>query len=436
MCRRPGARTMVETRTPPRARTMQSSPRLTDAFAPGQRVFVPTMSGESARLAEELAEDPERARGVTFCGAMFPGIDRIDYLATHPEARVEAFFMSPSVRRGLAAGRAKLLALDYHALARHVQESPPPDIALAQLTPPDADGWCHPGLAVDFLPLVWARATRRVAHLNPRLPRIASSFRVHVSEIDVAVEAERPPLTWREPTCGEIESRIGAHVAGLVRDGDTLQFGIGSVPVALAGSLASHRRLRIRGGMVSGSLRTLWEAGALDRDARITTGLVLGDEPLHAFAGELPTLWLTDVRHTHDPVALGAIPRFVAINSAVEVDLFGQVNAERASGALQAGSGGLPVFAAAALASPGGRLLVCLPATARAGAVSRIVPALGSQGLCTLPRHLADTVVTEYGAAELRWLDIDARAEALIAIAAPEHRAALAQAWAALRAAL
>jgi acyl-CoA hydrolase len=410
--------------------------RLTDLFTPGQRVFVGTMAGESALLAEELASDPERASDITFCGAVFPGIDRTDYLALHPRARLESWFMSPALRRGLAEGRAKLLPLDYRAAVHHLLTSAPPDIALAQLTPPDADGFCSAGLAVDFMPLVWSRASRRVAHFNPALPRTPGSFRVHVSEVDRAVSAERPVLTWKEPACGDIEARIGSHVAQLVRDGDTLQFGIGSVPVALAGALRSHRRLRIHGGMVSGSLRVLWEAGALDRDARITSGVVLGDETLHAFVGTLANLWLTDVRHTHDIVAIGAIPRFIAINSAVEVDLHGQVNAERAGGVLQAGAGGLPAFAQGAWASPGGRVLICLPASARGGAISRIVPALGAAGLCTLPRHLADVVVTEHGAAELRGLDIDARAQALIGIAAPEHRAALASAWEAARKAL
>ena len=403
--------------------------RLTDLFTPGLRVFVPTMAGESALLLEELAAEPGRARGVTFCGVMFPGVDRIDYLALHPEARVETHFMSPAVRRGMAQGRADLLALDYRGIARHLRESAPPDLAIAQLTPPDTEGWCSAGLSADFMPLVWKRAGRRLAHLNPRLPRTAGSFRVHLSELDGAVHADRPALTWPEPVCGEIEARIGAHVATLVRDGDTLQFGLGSVPVVLAGALASHRRLRIHGGMVSGALRQLWEAGALDRDARITTGVVLGDEALHDFVARLPALWLTDVRHTHDAVAIGAIQRFVAVNSAVEVDLFGQVNAERAGGVLQAGAGGLPAFAEGAFASPGGRLLICLAATARQGSVSRIVPALAAQSLCTVPRHLADAVVTEHGVAELRGLSVPARAQALIGIAAPEHRAALAGAW-------
>ena len=407
--------------------------RLVDALQPGMRVFVSTLSTESALLQQELAADPDRARGVTFCGVQFPGIDRADYLAFHPEARQSAVFMSPAVRQGLAQGRADLLSLDYLGLVRQLRDEPPVDLAIAQLTPPDADGWCSPGLASDFMPLVWPRARRRLAHLNPRLPRTKGSFRVHVSELDASLESEQTLLHYAEPAGGEIESRIGAQVAGLVCDGDTLQFGIGAIPLALAGALSGHRRLRIHGGMVSAALRTLWQAGAIDRDARITTGVVLGDAATHDFVARLEPLWLTDVSQSHDPSSIGRIPRFIAINGAVEVDLFGQVNAERAQGAIQAGAGGLPAFAQGALASPGGRLLICLPATARKGAVSRIVPALSDQALCTLPRYLVDAVVTEHGVAELRGLSLDARAQALIAIAAPEHRAMLSNTWDTIR---
>ena len=407
--------------------------RLVDALRPGERVFVSTLSTESALLQNQLRADPERARGVTFVGVQFPGIDRADYLAVHPQARQTAYFMSPSVRAGMTQGRAELLSLDYPGIVRQLRDAAPVDLAIAQLTLPDADGWCSPGLASDFMPLVWARARRRVAHLNPRMPRTRGSFRVHVSELDLGVEADTPLLDFAEPTCTEVETRIGGHVAALVRDGDTLQFGIGSVPLALAGALTSHRRLRVHAGMVTSALRTLWEAGAIDADARVTTGVVLGDSGFHDFAAHLEPLWLTDVAHTHDPCAIAAIPRFIAVNTAVEVDLFGQVNSERAGGVIQAGAGGLPAFAQGALASPGGRLLICLGATARKGSVSRVVPALGAQALCTVPRYLADAVVTEHGVAELRGLSFDARAQALIGIAAPEHRNTLAEAWADIR---
>lgn len=407
--------------------------RLVDTLEPGQRVWVSTLSTESALLREELLADPERARGITFLGVQFPGIDQTDYLAIHPEARQVAAFMSPSVREGAREGRAKLLALDYQGVARVLEDGDPPDVAIVQMTPPDERGFCSLSLACDFTPLVWSRARRRIAHINPLLPRTRSSFEVHPSQIDHVVEVAAAVAQYAESAVGETELRIAANVARLIRDGDTLQFGIGAVPMGLAQALKSHRKLRLHTGMVARSLQTLWDAGALDRDARITTGVILGDKSFQDFATELNTLWLTDVRHTHDPTVIGAIPRFVAVNGAVEVDLFGQVNSERAGGAIQAGAGGLPAFAQGALRSPGGRLVVCLPATARKGTVSRIVPALDSQALCTLPRYLVDAVATEHGVAELRGLSLDKRAEALLAIAAPEHRASLAQAWDAIR---
>lgn len=409
---------------------------LTDFFAPGRRVFQPTLSNESSLLVQALEAQPERANGVEFCGVQFPGIDTFDPLAVHPQSRQTAYFMGPGLRAGLAQGRASLLSLDYPGILRHLAASPPVDVAIAHLCEPDRDGWCAPGLSCDFLPLVWSRARWRVAHINPRMPRIASSFRVHVSELDAQVVSDQPLLDFRDPQVGDIERRIGAHVASLVQDGDTLQFGIGSVPLGLAAALAGHRKLRFHGGLASSALQTLWEAGAMDRDARHVAGVVLGDASFRQFAGGMDTLWLAPVDHTHHPAVLARIERLVAINSGVEVDLFGQVNAERAGGALAAGAGGLPVFAQGALTSPGGRSLVCLASTARRGTVSRIVPALTHEGLCTLPRYLADTVVTEHGVAQVRHLSLDERARALIGIAAPEHRDSLTQAWQTLRAGL
>ncbi len=406
------------------------SARLTDALAPGLKVWVPTLSNESALLTEELRLDPERADGVTFAGVQFPGIDKTDYLAVHPRARLRGWFMSAPLRRGLAEGRAELPSQDYLGVVRHLREDEPYDIAIAQLSLPDAQGWCSPGLAADFPPLVWKRAKRRVAHLNPRLPRLAAAFRVHRSEIDLAVEADMPLNDFGEPALRDIEKRIGAHVAGLVRDGDTLQFGIGGVPMSMAHALCHHRRLRFHGGMLPGAFGALWQAGAMDPDAPIHTGVILGGPELRELAKALPRLELQDVGFTHDPARIAAIPRFIAVNGAVEVDLFGQVNAERANGLIQAGAGGLPAFAQGALASPGGRLVIALPAAAKGGSVSRIVPALGAQSLVTLPRQLADAVVTEHGLAQLRGLSLHARAEALIAIAEPSHRPALAEAWA------
>ena len=400
---------------------------------PGMKVFVPSLSNESALLNHELDLNPERASGVDFHTVQFPGIDRMDYIALHPQVKQSGYFMTPGLRRGLQQQRAELFSLDYAGIAQHLLHGPAMDLAIAQISVPDADGWCSPGLACDFMPLVWPRARRRIAHINPLMPRLPSSFRIHVSELDDRVVSEQTLLDFKDPTQGDVENRIGALVAPLIHDGDTLQFGIGSVPMGLAQALCNHRRLKFHGGLVSSALKTLWEAGALDRQARIVTGVVLGDENFREFVKELPNLWLTDVRQTHHVETISNIEGFVAINSAIEVDLLGQVNAERSAGSLQAGAGGLPAFARGALAANHGRLLICLPATARKGTVTRITPALGNDAVCTLPRYMADTVVTEYGVAQIRHLGPDARAQALISIAAPEHRTSLEQAWTEIR---
>lgn len=409
-------------------------PRLVDALRTGERVWLPALSAESPRLAAELAGDPQRAAGVVFTGVRFPGIDRLDIAAVHPEAQVEAFFMSPSLRADLGSGRAKLFASDYLAIARQLREGPPVDLAIAHLTPPDSEGWCDLGVASDFLPLVWPRARRRVAHLNPKLPRIAGSLRIRFSDLDGFIEAADPLHDWEEPAGGDTETRIAGHVAALVQDGDTLQFGVGTVPAAVAQALTGHRRLRFHGGMVSAAVRTLWDCGALDRDAVLTTGVLLGNAGLREFAlGLGDRLRLVDVEQTHAPGVLAGIDRFVAVNGAIEVDLFGQVNAERTSGQIQAGAGGLPAFALGAQLSRGGRLVICLPSTARRGQVPRIVPSIGENGLVTLPRHLADAVVTEHGVALLRDRSLDERAQALIEVADPLHRPALVDAWQRMR---
>lgn len=403
--------------------------RLSDVISPGNRVFVSTMSAESALLAEELRGDPERARDVNFMGVQFPGIDTIDYLSLHPKSRLTAFFMSPAVRCGLKEGRAALHGVDYLSIAHTLRHGPPVDVVIAQVSPPDAQGRCSSGLSSDFMPLVWNQAKHRIAHINPLMPRTQGSFSVDMSALDGWVEAERPLLSYKEPVVGEIDLRIAAQAASLVRDGDTLQFGIGTVPLALGQALAQHRRLKVHAGMVTPVVRRLHEAGALDPNARITTGVALGDKSFHDFIARHDKLWFTDVSQTHDVTAIARIPRFVAVNSAVEVDLFGQVNSERIGGVLQAGAGGLPAFARGALNSEGGRLLICLRATAARGTISRIVPALDAQALCTLPAYMADAVITEHGIAELRGRSMEQRAQALINVAEPAHRAALQAAW-------
>jgi acyl-CoA hydrolase len=230
--------------------------------------------------------------------------------------------------------------------------------------------------------------------------------------------------------------QLGRNVAELVRDGDTLQFGIGKIQSAILNALSAHRRLRVWSGMVSTDVLNLLDSGVIAGDAAIETGVALGDTPFYERIGRERSFFFRPVSETHDVRRIAAIPNFVAINAALEVDLFGQVNSEALDGRLVAGVGGMPAFAQGALLSPGGRSLICLAATAAQGQVSRIVPRLGPGSLVALPRHAADTVVTEYGVACLEGLGADARAERLIELAAPQFRAELAAQWRDIRARL
>lgn len=407
--------------------------RLVDALAPGSRVFVAGHAGESQQLFAELAQHPDAAAGVTFIGVSFPGVGRGDYLACHPDARQVGFFMSPALRAGIAAGRAELIPLDYPGIWRHLVAMPPVDVVIAQVCAPDARGWCNASICNDFVPAVWRQARRRVLHVNPRMPPANNSFRVRLSDADLVVEAPAPLATVDSAPPGEADRRIGEAIVGLVRDGDTIELGIGGVPTAALGALAGHRRLRVHSGMVSAPVRALSEAGALEPGESVLTGMAVGDDAFYDFIARSGIARFEDASVTHDVRVMARHERFMAINSAVQVDLFGQVNSEAVDARLHAGPGGLHAFVNGALLSPRGRSLICLHATARGGSVSRIVPRLDASSVCSLPRFLADVVITEHGVADLRARSMNERAEALIAIAAPAFREELANAWAAAR---
>ena len=400
------------------------------SLKPGMTVYVPGVSGESLVFLAALKAQPEYCAGVRFVGMHFPGINRSDYLGLHPEARQRAYVMMPGLRPGFADGRAELLPLDHPRTFRDLRDNVEIDLAIAQLTPPDAQGECSLGLAYDFLPAVWAKAKRRVAHFNPRLPRSRGSFSVNVRDLDAAFEADHAVVEYDSGAPTEAMLRHADLVAGLVRDGDTLEFGIGKLQVGILNALRNHRNLRVWSGMVSAPLLGLLDAGAIAGKGSVTGGVALGDAALYERVGRDEAFYFRPVSETHDAPSIGRIENFCAINSAVEVDLFGQTNADMLGGKLVAGVGGLPPFVAGALLAEGGRSIIALPAATDDGRHSRISVALGSGTLTALPRHTADYVVTEHGVAALRGLGVHARAEALIGIAAPAFREELAQRWA------
>ncbi len=406
----------------------------------GQRVYWPGCAGHSSLFQAWFDACPEMADGVCFCGVWIPGINTLDPTRWHARARAETFFLTPELHASWQRGAVDHRPWHYSQMARWMSQPGHFDVLLLQVAPPDAQGRCSLSVAADFTPIVLqARqpGTVVLAHVNPRLPATAGPS-VAVADITAWVEADAPVLTLPEPTLDDALQTLAAQVAGQVRDGDTLQFGLGRLQSAVLAALAAlraHRGLRLHSGMVSDGLLALQQAGVLAlADAAgppVTTGVALGSQRLYQALADPALARFAPVSHTHDAAVLAALPRLLSINAALEVDLLGQVNGETLAGQQRSGTGGLLDFMRGARASPQGRSLIALNATAGRSRRSRIVPLL--QGPVTVSRADVDTVLTEHGVADLRDLGVDARAQALTALAAPEHRAGLAEAWHTLR---
>lgn len=403
-----------------------------DLLSPGQRVFLQAGGSESAVARDALMAAPETCAGVRFTSVLIPNINGFDYAGLHPQARLETFLLSPALRASFAAGRIDLRPFHYRRIYDYLAEGPAFDLAIVQVAPPDARGRCSLGITADFAPAVLAKAKCIIAHVNPLMPRTHGPH-VAWSRIDVAIEAEQPLPEFPTGAIDPVSRAVGERAAALIEDGDTLQYGVGKVPAAVLGLLRDRRRLGIHSGLVTDELVDLIAAGCVtgqdkSRDRRrVVTGCAFGTRRLYDFVAD-DAIRFHPVGYTHDAPVLADQHRLVSINSAIEVDLFGQCNGEMVGGRQISGTGGALDFVQGARRSKGGRSIIALPATTPKGD-SRIAAAFAPGTVVTLPRAETDIVVTEHGQAVIRGLSVDERAEALIAIAAPEHRAALADRW-------
>ncbi|WP_431428305.1 acetyl-CoA hydrolase/transferase family protein [Actinophytocola sp.] len=329
----------------------------------------------------------------------------------------------------VANGHADYLPCSVYRACRWLEDGViTPDVALVNVSTPDEDGYCSFGTSVDFTAIAALRARTVVAQVNSSMPKIRGVPRIHVTQLDRIVEVAQPPTPATPPAVDEVAERIGAFIAELVPDGATLEVGIGGVPDATLRALKTHRDLGIHSGLLTDGMMWLYHAGAItgarkpvDRGLMIANQ-VIGTADLFAFAESCPAVEMRSATYTHDPTVLAKLPRFTALNSALQVDLRGQVNAESLRGRQVAGTGGSLDFAIGAALSPGGRSIVALPSTAGGGRYSRIVARLTDDPVATLPATLVDYVVTEYGVAELRGHTAQERAQALLSICHPDHR--------------
>jgi acyl-CoA hydrolase len=300
------------------------------------------------------------------------------------------------------------------------------DVAFVQVSPPDADGNHSFGLISDFVGAAVKKARVVVAEVNERVPFTFGGAVLPAARIDCAVHVSRMPVEVPAAAIGDNDLAIAKIVIGYIEDGAVIQVGIGAVPDAVLRLLHDRRDLGVHSGMIGDGLVDLVEAGVVTNamkpiDTGVSiTGALIGTRRLYEFVDRNPRIGMRDSFYTHDPATLSRLTRLVTINSALEVDLTGQVNAEQSGTQYLGGTGGQVDYVRAGSRSAGGHSLMVLPATAKGGKVSRIVAGLA--GPVTTARSDVDVIITEFGAAELKGRTLAERARRLVAIAHPDFR--------------
>ncbi|MEZ6188767.1 MAG: acetyl-CoA hydrolase/transferase C-terminal domain-containing protein [Planctomycetota bacterium] len=400
----------------------------------GQRVFLHGGVATPLVLVDALVAQAARLRDVELIHLHTEGPGRYADPELAESFRVANLFVGGNMRKKLRDGVEYLPCFLSEIPQLFRSRRRPLDVALIQVSPPDRHGICTLGVSVDVVKAAVESAPVVIAQVNPRMPRVHGDGFLHVDEIDCLVEAEAPIPEVPRPALGEAERLIGEHVAGLIEDGSTLQMGIGAVPDAVLAALKDHRHLGIHTEMWSDGALDLIECGAVDNSrkaihaGKTVSGFLMGTQRLYDFVDDNPAVVQLDIGYVNNPAVILRNPKVAAINSAVEVDLTGQVCADSIGAQVISGVGGQMDFIRGASLSPGGKPIIALPSRTRRGE-ARIVPRLKKgAGVVTTRAHV-HYVVTEYGVADLYGRTLGERADALTAIAHPDDREWLARAY-------
>ena len=396
---------------------------------PGDHIVWGQGSGEPQTLVERLVEQRHRIGPVSvFLGG-------ISYTSTlkpeHADMIAFSGYGAVGTLRNLAnAGALRTIPCHLSQLVPYFTEGlVRSDVVFVQTSPPDEQGRYSFSLTNDYQQAAIAKARVVIAEVNEQAPWTHCDAYLDVSRIDYLIMVSRPPVGLEPRPIGECERAIARHVGRYIEDGATIQIGIGAIPDAVMASIGDRRGLGLHSGLISDRIADLIESGAMTNARKpIDTGIavacsVLGTERVYRFVHRNPALKLFTLMHTHRAEVLCRLGRIVAINSAVEADLTGQINAEVAAGVYVGAVGGQGDFVRGAQLAAGGRSVIAMPATAHNGRLSRIVARLN--GPVTTARSDADIIVTDFGAAELRGQPLVERARRMIAIAHPDFRESL-----------
>ena len=394
----------------------------------GDRVFLQGAAMTPNTLIDALCERHEELENVEIISIHTEGDAKYSREPYSSSFRMNSCFVGGNVRglvNSLQGDYIPIFLSEIHLLFR--QHILPLDVAIVQVSPPDKHGYCSLGVSIDVaLPAVQT-AKKVIAQINPFVPRTHGDGIIHINNIDCAVEVNSPIHTHNITPISEIEAKIGKHVAGLIEDGATLQMGIGNIPNAVLKNLENHQRLGIHTEMFSDGVLPLIEKGVITgedkevKTGKIVTCFAVGSQKLYDFVDDNPLVHFKEAAYTNDTAIIRRNPKVTAINSAIEIDLTGQVCADTIGIRQYSGVGGQMDFIRGASLSDGGKPIFAMPSITTKG-ISKITPHLKQGAGVTTTRAHVHYVATEYGVVNLFGKNLKERAKALISIAHPDHR--------------
>lgn len=416
------------------AKFVESALEAVSAIESGEYVWSHSMAASPVILLDALAEHALSLTDVTLMQLHLENAESVGAERLEGRLRNRCFFAGAATRKLINEGRADYVPIFLSEIPklfrRRRQEV---DTALVQVSSPDRHGNCSLGISVEATAAACDVAKKIIAHINPSMPRTHGDFTLHVNEIDYAFVKDSPLITHDVVEPGSIKRQIGEHVASLVHDGACLQMGIGGIPDAALACLTNHRDLGVHTEMFSDGVVDLYQRGVITNErkkigrGKLITGFVMGSQNLYNFVDDNSDVRFADIEWVNNPVVIAKNSLVTSINSAIQIDLSGQVCADSIGAKIYSGVGGQLDFVLGAAFSDGGRSIIALPSTARGGTVSRLVPTLAAgSGVVTTRAHV-HYVVTEHGVARLRGSSVAERVRDLIAIAHPDFQEQLAR---------
>jgi len=396
----------------------------------GDRVVLAHACSEPAHLVDAMVANAAAYRNVEVM-QMVP-MGKSEYCAPQyaENFRFNTIFVGAKTRAAVAENRADFTPCFFYEVPGLFDDPEflPVDVAMVQIAPPDENGMCSLGLSFDYTYKIVKKAKLVIAQVNRELPFTYAQDLIPVEDIDCFVPFDEPIVELAPPKIGPVEEAIGRNVAGLIRDGDTLQLGIGAIPDAVLRFLDDKKDLGLHSEMFSDGVVDLMEKGIINNKkknlhpGKCVATFLMGTRRLYDYVDKNPNVMMAPVDYVNHPRVIAQNDNLISINSCVQVDLMGQVCSECIGATQISGVGGQVDFVRGAAMSRGGKSILAFPSTAAKGAVSKIVSRLDAGAAVTTSRNDVDYIVTEYGVARLKGKTLRQRAKALIEIAHPDFR--------------